>query len=195
MKRIQMAAMLLATSWLVAGCTEQENESSVATTVEAVRHEQNIEALTAVIEKEFTAPDTEIVRIKANLEEKLNEVHVPGQDLDFEAVEPELREMDALMKERYSEHFTFEGFHAFATEKAFNHHEPNREYDLDVNSIEIIPHPNDPTRYTFTYVVKHEYADTKMEHQLEGRATLPIAGKIDEIHFGDQYMLLVDTHD
>ncbi|MGO1059473.1 hypothetical protein ACTL32_10125 [Planococcus sp. FY231025] len=172
--RMLLGVFLLA-SLMMAGCSGQ----STAETDEAA--DKNVEAITAVIEKEFNGPD-EKYRELWETAMAMQQDDMSQEEYDAITAGPEHQALEDYTEETYASYFTENGFDDFVRSGAFYYSLFEGDYELSTSDIDIVQNDQEPTLYTFTFNVMHE----DEPFTFEGKAMVPEDGKIGKIEFLDK---------
>lgn len=170
----------------VAGCSPKavEKETEVPDATEEI--DRNREAVQAVIEKEFTAPDNDYRKLRQATMIAQSKIKDPA---NFDALmeEPVYQEFTAYMEEIYAGHFTDNGYVNFInTAPAFMYSVYEGDYQLMPAAIEVTQNEQEPTLYDFTFQVTYTNKAETEEFNFAGNAMVPEEGKIGSIQFEDQ---------
>lgn len=186
-KKAIMPFLLL--SWAVfsiAGCSPKAVEKETEVPAVAEESDQDAEAIQAVIEKEFTAPNDEYRKLRQAVMAAQNKLE---DQAGFDALmeEPVYQEFTGYMEKVYAEHFTDNGYVNFInTAPAFMYSAYTGKYQLVPSDIEITQNEQEPALYDFTFKVTYTNNAETEEFTFTGNSMVPEEGKIGSIQFEDQ---------
>ena len=162
---------------LIVGCTAEKVDDKGGESSKSL----NEAAIQAVLEKEFTGPDEEYLRLEEAVEEKV-------KDLSEEERQsfPELEDLRAYVREMYVPYFTDSGLDSFIN--AFHHPMVDK---ISIDHIEVVQSENEnaPKNYSYTAQVEYEENDgdsTILEiFEISGTAICSEEGRIGKIVIDD----------
>lgn len=178
-KNISVACTFTLILLFVCGCSGETNvieEKGVYTETE----DENIIAISTVLEKEFTGHDKTYKQLSENIWNK--------RDKDgYESTVKEVEELELYAEETYKLFFTENGFTNFLnTVPAFFYQSFDGDYSLSMDNLEIKQEKEHPTIYRFTFTVILESSDGSItSYDFKGEAICPEKGKIGKIMFSD----------
>lgn len=154
---------------------------------EIENEDKNKAAIRAVLEKEFTGPDEEYLRI-------LEELHRQQMDSSYDGYvgqdqPPDNTEYMAYIEETYASYFTENGLHNFImTTPALMYHYNGSDvdYKMSISDIEVVQsdNPNAPKKYSFSAQVEYEDKNGETtQYKVNGDAICSEEGKIGKIFF------------
>ncbi|KAA0965797.1 hypothetical protein FQ087_05855 [Sporosarcina sp. ANT_H38] len=189
MKPMGGILFLLFSCFLIVGCT-QENPEDPGDIVIPLE-DKNKAAISAVLEKAFTGPDEEYLRLS---EELYKQQMVPSYEGYVGTdVAPDTEDINLYVKESYSSYFTELGFNSFVnTTPALGFHSYPVDYQFSIADIEVVQsdNPITPKDYDFTAQVEYINADGKTtQFVISGMAICSEEGKIGRITINDGGLL------
>ena len=135
--------------------------------------DKNIEAIQAVLEHEFNAPNEEVIHIVNGLSSGAESGPLSGEYYSY-------------LEDTYGPYFTDSGYEKFvATGLALMFHlkADQNNYRINVTKIDVEQNKETPTNYHFTVYINHEKVDgAKMKLEIPGIAILR-EGKIEKITY------------
>ncbi|AMQ06516.1 hypothetical protein H7992_13180 [Sporosarcina sp. resist] len=180
---------LLFSCFLIVGCSQEkpEDPEKIVTPIE----DKNKAVIRAVLEKVFTGPDEEYLRLS-------EELYKQQMDPSYEGyvgteVAPDTEEITSYLKESYSSYFTELGFDFFVNATpALGYHSYPVDYQLSIADIEVIQSDNPiaPKEYDFTAQVEYvNEAGKTTQFEISGMAICSEEGKIGRITINDGGLL------
>jgi len=183
---------LILSCFLVTGCTEDNPKAESEETVPP--EDKNKAAIRAVIEKEFTGPNEEYIRVQKDLVNKSRELHgKEGVTYTTDPIigTPELAAYEEFLKKTYGSYFMDYAYEHFARVYAFSYQfsfdvDDDNNYQMTVGDIEVIQseNPNASKNYSFTAQVEYKNkAGETSQHEVSGKAICSEEGKIGKIDY------------
>ncbi|PPA69673.1 hypothetical protein [Jeotgalibacillus proteolyticus] len=182
--RIMHLSLLLLFSLMAAGCSGTGTANNEANE----ELDKSVEAIEAVIEKEFNAPDEEY---RALSEEAMMSVMEAEDEEEYAELRetPVYQEYVNYMEDTYAPYFNENGYDAFInTGFAFSYSTIEGDFSLSPSDIKIEQSSDSsPALYSFSFIVNAEGEEgVTGEYQFEGKANVPEEGKIGTIEFRDK---------
>ncbi|AYC30836.1 hypothetical protein D3873_10935 [Paenisporosarcina cavernae] len=159
--------------------------------------DKNIEAVTAVLQSEFTVPNEEYIRIQQNLDTKIDEMlqELPESNEGINLTEdiPEVAAYQELVEKTYKQYYTANEFEKLMpTNQAFRYHiwttKKDVHYKMKISDIQVTKSENEntPKNYDFGAQVKYTNNAGKTSlHHIKGMAILSEEGKIGKFTIRD----------
>ncbi|KIL45470.1 hypothetical protein [Jeotgalibacillus soli] len=178
--RLMGVVLFLITSLVATGCSENGTVSKGAS-------DKNAEAIRAVIEKEFSAPDEEFQALR---DAALESVKEAGDQKEYDELmeAPVYKEYLTYMEDTYRPYFTENGYDSFiSTASAFMYSGLDGDFSLSPSDIKIEQSDSSSALYNFTFHVKAESGNgVAGDYYFEGKANVPEEGRIGTIEFSDK---------
>lgn len=189
-KRLLGLLLVLVSCLLIVGCSENDKTK----TVEAKKPTQSVAkdeaVIQAFIEKHFNGPDKKY-RELWNAAMEIQTAEMNEEDYNAWMNGPEYTALTDYMSDTYALYFTENTYDAFSKTEAFAYSFSDQAYKITPSAIEIKQNEIEKTLYNFTFHVIYENETGEKEtFEYEGKAIVPIEGKIGKIQFNDQEGLL-----
>lgn len=186
-KTMKMMVFMSLAVLIMAGCSPKAMEEETKVLEAREETDKNKEAIQAVIEKEFTAPDNDYRKLREAAMSAQSEIS-DQEGFDALMEEPVYQDYTDYMEKVYAKHFTDNGYVNFINSApAFMYSVYEGDYKLVPSDIEITQNEQEPTLYDFTFKVTYtnEEAETEL-FNFGGNSMVPEDGKIGSIQFEDQ---------
>ncbi|KXH81682.1 hypothetical protein [Sporosarcina sp. HYO08] len=171
----------LFTCLLFTGCSAQTKKDS------------SEQAIRAVLQQQFTAPDAEYIRLAEEVEKQLlenrKETADPQGVVSLPEGAPELQEMEAYVKETFDPYFTENGYENMRP-LLFFYHWSTMDYELEVTDLSINQSDVAPTHYDFIAQVLYTNRQGQtLPFEITGTAICPEEGKIGKMTVDDHGLM------
>lgn len=197
-KKVNYILCLVLASLAFAGCSQEGTVEERETT----EVEQSKATIKTVLEKEFTGPNEEVIKLKEEIDEKLSEKMEDAAEegiVSLSEDDPEQQSYLSYLENTYASYFTEKAFDEFSKTVAFSHHQPGDSYKINISDVEIFQSENTPTNFKFTVHVNYENPfQESAKYEIGGSTIITEDGKIGKIDFDDKDGLFqkinVDIH-
>ncbi|MCZ8537122.1 hypothetical protein M9R32_08025 [Paenisporosarcina quisquiliarum] len=212
-KKIRSIFFLMLSCLLFVGCSQEklDNQGEIVVTEDVKEKqavseddEKNKEAVRAVLESEFTAPNETYIQIQKDIDKKSDEIEqsLPDDAVGFEfpADSPEWLAYEELVSKSYKSYYTDHLFERLIpTSMAFDKHlqlyfnskeyyNGETRYAMKVSDMEITQSENENTPKHYDFSLQVEYTNHTGEvskHNISGNAILSEVGKIGKFSIRD----------
>lgn len=151
------------------------------------KNNKNKEMIRNVVEKIFTCPDEEMIKLYHNMIQK----SLASSDSDVVSLKS--KELDKKMDELYSTYFSEEYFETFRQEYYINYniYSTAEGYQIKVKRIEVTQSKSIPTNYSFTVFLNYGLkGEAAKDLSIDGSAQISKNdGKISYIRFFDKELM------